>query len=77
MWTTHEGMGWWMLMGTVWFVFFWAAFLWALTRLLSSTGREREARADAPLEIAKRRYARGEISRDEFERLRRDLLDQP
>ena len=34
-----------------------------------STGGNREE----PLEILGRRYARGEISRDEFERMRQDL----
>jgi putative membrane protein len=29
---------------------------------------------DSPLEILKRRYARGEITREEFESIRRDLL---
>jgi uncharacterized membrane protein len=31
------------------------------------------ARADEALETARRRYAQGEIDREEFERLRRDL----
>jgi putative membrane protein len=29
--------------------------------------------AETPLEIAKKRYARGEISREEFEQLKKDL----
>lgn len=29
--------------------------------------------AETPLEIVKKRYARGEISRDEFERMKKDL----
>ena len=34
----------------------------------------KEPRADSPLDILKRRYARGEIDRDEFEAKKRDLL---
>jgi putative membrane protein len=30
--------------------------------------------SDAPLEILKRRYARGELDTNEFERMKRDLL---
>jgi putative membrane protein len=36
---------------------------------------EPERREEEPLEIARRRYARGEISREEFERIKRDLED--
>ena len=34
----------------------------------------KEPRTDSPLDILKRRYARGEIDRDEFEAKKRDLL---
>lgn len=30
---------------------------------------------ESPLDTIKRRYARGEISRDEFEQMKRDLLE--
>jgi putative membrane protein len=72
MWHPHEGMGWWMVMGWVWFFIFWGAiiylFFWAVGRL----GSERRSE-DTPLEILKRRYARGEISKEQYEEMRRDL----
>ncbi len=53
---------------------------WALSRsgLLGGTAPERTvepapAADDTALEIVRRRYARGEITRDEYEALRRDL----
>jgi putative membrane protein len=72
MWGEHEGMGWWMLFGSVWFVLFWGAIIWLFVRLLSP-GRDTRDRDDSPIEIARRRYARGEITREEFEQIRRDL----
>ena len=38
---------------------------------LNQTGRSQNS--ETPLEILKARYARGEISREEYEQLRRDL----
>lgn len=43
---------------------------WSVRRL----GGAARADGDAPLEIVQRRYARGEIGREEYERLRADLL---
>lgn len=45
-----------------------------LVRHLTARGPTR-AGEDAPLDILKRRYARGEISREEFERMRKDLSE--
>ncbi len=39
-----------------------------------STGSRPPARQEDPLEILKARYARGEITREEFEQMKRDLL---
>jgi putative membrane protein len=58
----------------VWMLLFWgsivALVVWVVRRL--SAGNERP-RLQSPLDIAKERYARGEIDRQEFERLRQDL----
>ena len=75
MWDGHDGMGWWMLFGSIWFVIFWGLIIWAVVTLVSKfSGQSGEApREDSPLEIAKRRYARGEISKEDYDRLRADL----
>jgi putative membrane protein len=86
MWDMHDGMGWWMIFGMAWTVIFWVAIIglivWAVSRF-SSGGSVRpttESRPsatlpqeDAPIEIAKKRYARGEITREEFEQVRQDV----
>jgi len=72
MWGAHEGMGWWMVWGVIWMVVFWGLvvglIVWGVSRLTEGRGKD-----DSPVEIARRRYARGEITRQEFEQIRRDL----
>jgi len=78
MWYWHNGMGWWMVFGGICMLLFWGAIIalvvWGINRLTerrgsgSSTGERRD-----PLDIAKERYARGEISREEFEQIKKDL----
>ena len=73
MWGAQEGMGWWMVFGGIWMVIFWGAIIWLIVwgvGQVSGGGRRSE---DHPLEIARTRYARGEITREQFEQLRRDL----
>jgi len=70
----HDGaMGWgWGIFGAVWMLLFWGGVfglvVWGVNRLTKSGGS-----SQTPLAIAKARYARGEISREEFEQIRRDL----
>ena len=74
MWYMHEGFGWWAMLGGLWMLVFWggliALIVWGVHRL---TGHNRAGAKGSPLDIARERYARGEISRDEFEQLRKDL----
>ena len=78
MWDMHDGWGGWMVFGSLMMVVFWgliiALVVWAVKALTErpGSGREPLERRD-PLDIAKERYARGEISREEFERIRKDL----
>ena len=76
MWEGHDGMGWWMLFGSIWFVIFWGLIIWAVVTVVSKSAGGQPSQApgeESPLDIAKKRYARGEISKEEFERLREDL----
>jgi len=69
------GMG--MLLGLGVFVLFWVLVLAGLAVLIRWLWVQARptARADkSALEIVKRRYARGEITREEFETIRRDVL---
>jgi putative membrane protein len=73
------GWGWWVF-GAAWMVIFWggivALVVWAITRLTGDREKGRDQRTlegRSPLDIAKERYARGEITREQFEQFRHDL----
>ena len=75
------GGGWgWMAFGAAWMVFFWggviALVVWGISRLTDGRVRGGEkwgSESRPPLDIAKERYARGEITREQFQRLQQDL----
>lgn len=64
-----ESMNWWVVLGWV----FWGALVfltvWAVR---GSTEQSSEGEGDS-LDIAKKRYARGDISKEEFEQIKEDL----
>ncbi len=73
----NHGPGWWMFSG-MWF--FWILFLMLLafgaifiTRWLLERSAKESPAKEPPLDILKRRYAQGEIDRDAFERMKRDI----
>jgi putative membrane protein len=67
-WTPHEGMGWWMAFGAVWMALFWGGIIglivWGIRALTG--GRVKSVEEENPIEVARRRYARGEITKEEF-----------
>jgi len=74
----HWRDGWWMAVGGVWMVLLWAGFLLLLVlgvKWLVRQGRDGGSRR-TPLDIAKERYAKGEITREEFEEMKRHLGDR-
>jgi putative membrane protein len=61
-----------MVFGMIWMVVFWGTIIWLVVWGAMRLGRS-DRGGDHPLDIAKRRYASGEITKEQFEQLRRDL----
>jgi putative membrane protein len=74
MWHYADGMGWWMVFGGVWMFIFWggliALIVWGISKLSRRNGSSLK---HDPLDAAKERYAKGEISKKEFEQVKKDL----
>ena len=78
MWYMHDGWGWWMVFGGVWMLLFWIAIIWLVVWGIRSLTRHRESGGGTPekrdpLEIAKERYAKGQMSKEEFDQIKKDL----
>jgi len=74
-----NGMGW----GGMWFGWFFgivilAVVIWAIISLIRNTNNSTNSqnylsREENALEILKNRYARGEISKEQFEQMKKDM----
>jgi putative membrane protein len=73
MWYMHDG-GWWMLFGGIWMFIFWggliALVVWGIIKL---NGRNDSVQKNNPLDLAKERYARGEITEEEYRQIKKTL----
>ena len=70
----HMMGGWWW-MWIVWIAGFFILVLviYLLVYGLRNEGRPPQPPPETPLDILKKRYAKGEITREEYERMKRDL----
>jgi putative membrane protein len=74
-WHTGAGMAWWMLWGGLLWIVVWGTIIYLIiTAIRGGTPGRTVANDDTPLEILKRRYARGEINQDDYDRMRRELV---
>jgi putative membrane protein len=63
------GMGWgWLLI-----LILIGIFIWVLIKVFIRAGQSKMAGSKNPLDILKERYAKGEITREEFEERKKDL----
>ena len=73
-WFGHDGDWGMMIVGfVIWLLIFGgiaALVVWAITR---ATKRGGTNSGTSPIDIAKERYAKGEISKEQFEQIKRDL----
>lgn len=75
MWHGMEGIGWgWLGLGLLHMVVFWGLVILALVALFKWMVGGAGGTSSA-IDILKARYAKGELTREEFERLKRELAD--
>ncbi len=63
------GMGYWWIVGLVMTVLL----VWLLYTIFGRNSVENQDRAETAREILKKRYARGEITKEEYDRILKDL----
>lgn len=75
MWDGFGGMGWgWIGFGIVHMLLFWVVLILAIVALLKwLAGSSGSASGGRALEILKERYAKGELTREQFEQMKREL----
>ncbi len=69
------GFGWMWFM-PIFMILFWGLIIWgvvALVRGLSGSRSADSPKAESALDVLKRRYARGDISKEEYEEKKKDL----
>jgi putative membrane protein len=72
-WMMNGTLAWWgWLVGLLWMLVFWGGLVLLIVWVVKQLSRGPE-RPGTPLDIAKERYARGEISREQYEQLKADL----
>ncbi|MFH0846524.1 MAG: SHOCT domain-containing protein [Chloroflexota bacterium] len=71
-WGMMGGYGWMWFM-PLYMIVFWGLVIWGVVSLIRGLGGE-PTESDSAMELLKRRYARGEIGKEEFEAKKKDLM---
>ena len=71
----HWNYGWGMGFGWVFMIFFWVLLILGIVYVIRivMAGAKKETSGDTALDILKKRYAKGEITKEEFEKIKNDL----
>ena len=67
-------MGWWWIFMIVFWILIIAGIVLLIRWLIEQSRPSGAHKEDSALEILKKRYARGEISKEEFEEKKKDIL---
>ncbi|HLD58207.1 MAG TPA: SHOCT domain-containing protein [archaeon] len=65
-------MGFGMGFGFLFMLLFWGAVIWLAVTLINSTQHNKEGNSD-PLAILKKRFAKGEITKKQFEEMKKEI----
>ncbi len=76
-WGMMGGFGWWWFM-PIFMILFWGLVIWGIVALVRGLSGSRgpdstPPTADSALEVLKKRYARGEIDKEEYEEKKKDI----
>ena len=66
-------MGFGMGFGAIIMVLFWGAIIWLVISLINAGTKKSEETPESPLGILKKRYAKGEITRDQYLEMEKEL----
>ncbi len=72
MWYWGDGMMGWGL-GFVIFILFWIAVIWFIVWIVRQAKSKGGSGNKSALDIAKERYAKGEITKEQFEQIKKDI----
>ena len=66
-------MGYGMGFGAIIMVLFWGAIIWLVISLINAGTRKSEETPESALDILKKRYARGEITQEQYHEMEKNL----
>lgn len=72
----NYGILWWVLLAVFWILAFVTIILIIRWLWLKTERKKREDSGEKPLEILKKRYAQGEITKDEFDSKKKDITER-